>query len=318
MKLAIQIEGMLGLTWERWKHLVREIERLGFAGIFRSDHFTMPSPPDQDSLEAIVSLTYLASHSQTIHFGTLVSPLSFRDPVMLARQAMALDDLSGGRMILGVGAGWIEREHTMFGYDLGDVKTRLDRLAEGLEVITQLIRSEEPVTFEGRFYQLREAHLVPRPQRLTRVMVGGMGPKRTLPLVARYADIWNGALASVELFRERSDLLDELTRKEGRQSGEVKRTVMLPVLCWRNADERERRIQAMRSTVPFFGVMSVDEVLEWFRDVSAILGTPGQAIEQIQAYDSAGVDEIMLQWFGVDDVEGLYVLADDVLAHLTA
>jgi len=317
MKLAIQIEGMLGLTWERWKRLVREIERMGFAGVFRSDHFTMDAPPDLDSLEALVSLTYLANHSETIHFGTLVAPLSFRDPMMLARQAMALDDLSGGRMILGVGAGWLEREHTMFGYHLGDVTTRMDRLAEGLEVITQLIRSEEPVTFEGRFYQLREAHLLPRPRRPTPVLVGGMGPKRTLPLVARYADIWNGVWASVELFTERSDLLDELIRTEGRQPGEVKRTVMLPALCWRNGDEREQRIRAVRST-PHLAAMPRDEMLDWLRNSSAILGTPEQAIEQIQAYATAGAEEIMLQWFGVDDVEGLQVIADYVLPHVAA
>jgi len=95
--------------------LVSATEKLGFAGLFLSDHFTWDSPPDQDALEMVTSLTYLADHSQQLHFGPLVAPLSFRDPIMLARQAMALNDLSNGRMILGVGAGWNEREHTMFG-----------------------------------------------------------------------------------------------------------------------------------------------------------------------------------------------------------
>ena len=144
---------MFGLTWLRWKRLITEIEQMGFAGLFRSDHFTLNNPPDMDSLELIVSLTYLASHSQSLHFGSLVAPLSFRDPVFLARQAMALDDLSGGRMILGVGAGWVKREHAMFGSDLGDVSTRMNRLEEGLEVISRLIRDEERVTFEGHYYQ---------------------------------------------------------------------------------------------------------------------------------------------------------------------
>ncbi|MHB8628825.1 MAG: LLM class flavin-dependent oxidoreductase [Aggregatilineales bacterium] len=212
MKLAIATEGAFGLTWPRWKRLIGEVERLGFAGLFRADHFTWTTPPDLDSFELITSLTYLADHSQQLHFGPLVAPLSVRDPIMLARQAVALDDLSQGRLILqrlsgclthfgvgfrrdnghqisstkltiavGVGAGWLEREHRMFGYCLGDVKARMDRLQEGLEVITRLVRSQEPMTFEGRYYQLREAQLLPRPHRATPVRVGGSGPKRALP-----------------------------------------------------------------------------------------------------------------------------------------
>src|SRR5262245_9536331 len=114
--IAIMIEGQMGLNWPRWKRLVAEVEALGFAGLFRSDHFTNPRPPDQDALEPLISLAYLADRSERLLFGPLVSPVSFRDPVMLARQALAIDDLSGGRLVLGIGAGWQEREHTNFGY----------------------------------------------------------------------------------------------------------------------------------------------------------------------------------------------------------
>src|SRR5438105_1854662 len=124
--VSIMIEGQMGLTWPRWKRLVAEVEALGFAGMFRSDHFTSARPPDEDSLEMIVSLTYLADHTQRIHFGPLVAPFSFRNPMLLVRQAAALDDLSNGRMILGVGAGWQEREHDLFGFELGDIATRMD------------------------------------------------------------------------------------------------------------------------------------------------------------------------------------------------
>jgi F420-dependent oxidoreductase-like protein len=317
MDISITIEGMLGLTWDRWKRLITKIEVWGFASLFRSDHFTMNNPPDMDSLEAIVSLTYLAGNSKKIRFGTLVSPLSFRDPVMLARQAMAIDDLSGGRMILGIGSGWMEREHNLFGYSLGDIKTRMDRLEEGLEVITSLIRSEEPVTYKGRFYQLREAQLLPRPQRSTPIMVGGNGPKRTLPLVARYADIWNCQLPSIELFKERSGMLDELLKEEGRQPSDVKRTVMLPAICWRDNDEKERRSQSVRNTINAFREMSTDEVFENLQNYSpsSIYGSPQELIESINSYDEAGVDEIIIQWFLLDDIDGLQVLAEEVLPH---
>ena len=317
MELSITIEGMLGLTWDRWKRLITKIEDWGFASLFRSDHFTMNNPPDMDSLEAIVSLTYLAGNSKNIRFGTLVSPLSFRDPVMLARQAMAIDDLSGGRMILGLGAGWMEREHNLFGYSLGDIKTRMDRLEEGLEVIASLIRSEEPVTYEGRFYQLREAQLLPRPQRSTPIMVGGNGPKRTLPLVARFADIWNCQLASVELFKERSGMLDSLLKEEGRQPGDVKRTIMLPAICWRDHDEKERRAQSVRNTINAFREMSTDEVFGSLKNYSpdSIYGSPQDLIETIHSYAAKGADEIIIQWFLLDDIEGLQILAEEVLPH---
>jgi F420-dependent oxidoreductase-like protein len=314
MKLAITIEGMSGLTWPRWKRLISEIEQMGFAGLFRSDHFTLTDPPDLDSLELIVSLVYLASQSQQLHFGSLVAPLSFRDPVLLARQAMAVDDLSGGRMILGVGAGWIEREHTMFGYDLADVPTRMDRLEEGLEVITQLIRNDKPVTFEGRFYQLREAHLLPRPQRKTPILVGGNGPKRTLPLVARYADIWNCQVASPEVFKERSALLNELLHAEGRQLNEVKRTVMLTLICWRDQNDLEHRMNLLRGNIPHFASMATEQLRT---ALAGILGTPEMVNEQLSAYANAGVEEMILQWFSLDDIEGLEIIAEHVLPNFS-
>jgi alkanesulfonate monooxygenase SsuD/methylene tetrahydromethanopterin reductase-like flavin-dependent oxidoreductase (luciferase family) len=312
MELSVTVESPAGLNWPRWKRLVTEVEALGFAGLFMSDHITPVIPVEADTLELTVALTYLAQQSQRVHFGSLVSPLSFRDPVFLARQVMAIDDLSNGRMILGVGAGWAEREHTMFGYDLGDVSTRLDRLAEGLAVISQLIRSDDPVTFSGKFYRLQEARLLPRPQRATPIMVGGNGPKRTLPLVARYADIWN-CHASAELFSERSALLDDLLQAGGRQPGEVKRTLMLPVMCWRDQADLTRRMDLLRSGFPGFAPQSTEDILAFFR--TGILGTPDEVIAGLSAYAAAGVEEFIVQWFGVADIEGLAVLADQVLPH---
>ncbi len=163
VELSISVEGLFGLTWPQWKRLVERVEHLGFAGLYLSDHFNMPEPPDYPSLELIVALTYLADHTQRVRFGPMVSPLSFRDPVMLARQAAALDDLSGGRMVLGVGTGHMAREHAMFGYDLGDMPTRFARLEEGLEVITRLLQSGSPVTFEGQLFRLHDA-VLPEPR----------------------------------------------------------------------------------------------------------------------------------------------------------
>ncbi len=313
--LSIMIEGQNGLTWPHWKRIVREVEDLGFAGLFRSDHFKHAQPPDDDSLEMIVSLTYLADHTQRIHFGSLVAPVTFRDPVLLARQAAALDDLSGGRLILGVGAGWQAREHHLFGYDFGDVPTRMARLQEGLEVITRLLRSDEPATYEGSFFQLRGATLLPRPQRLggPPILIGGNSSKHTLPLVARYADTWNANFITPGAFHERSATLDQLLYTARRNPGDVRRTVMLGLLFGRDMNDLERRL---RETQGYAG-QSLDSVMEALKASGrALAGTPDMIIEQIHAYENAGAGEVMLQWLDLNDISGLRVFAASVLPHL--
>jgi len=318
LALSIQIEGQNGLTWPYWKRLVTEVEALGFAGLFRSDHFTNMQTPDKDSLEMVVSLTYLADHTQHIHFGPLVAPLSFRHPTLLARQAAALDDLSGGRMVLGLGAGWQEREHQLFGHDLGDVPTRMARLEEGSEVITRLLRSDEPVTYEGHFFQLRGATLLPRPQRPggPRILLGGNGPKRTLPLAARYADIWNAVFLSPDAFRERSAILDGLVHAAGRKPTDVKRTMMAPLYFARNMDELKRRLNWQLEGLGLTD-MPFETVIETLHTaLNAIVGTPDMVISQIKAYANIGLDELILQWFDLDDIEGLQTFAASVLPQL--
>jgi F420-dependent oxidoreductase-like protein len=315
--VSIQIEGQNGLSWSYWKRLVTEVEDLGFAGLFRSDHFTNARPPDKDSLEMVVSLAYLADHTQHIHFGPLVAPISFRHPTLLARQAAALDDLSGGRMILGLGAGWQEREHRLFGHDLGDIPTRMARFEEGLEVITRLLNSDEPVTYEGKFFQLREALLLPRPQRQRgpEIMIGGNGPKRTLPLVARYAGIWNGNFLSPAALEDRSVMLDQLLRAAGRNPSKVKRTVMLSLTFGRDMTELDHRLSWRRDD-PRYAIKSLEKVIEELSMNGTIVGTPDMIVEQINAYSKVGADELVLQWFDLDDMDGLRAFATSVLPRL--
>src|SRR3990170_7437697 len=151
MDLAIMIEGQDGLNWKRWKRLAAAAEDLGFAGLYRSDHFTNSRPPEKDSLELWISLAYLATHTKRIEFGPLVTPFSFRHPALTARMAAAVDDLSGGRLQLGLGAGWNEREHELFGLDLLDLPARMRRFGEGMDVVTQLLKRETPVSYSVDF-----------------------------------------------------------------------------------------------------------------------------------------------------------------------
>lgn len=316
--LSIMIEGQNGLTWPLWQNLVREVEDLGFAGLFRSDHFTNMDAPDKDSLEMVVSLTYLADHTRRIHFGPLVAPVSFRHPTLLARQAAAIDDLSGGRMILGLGAGWQEREHNNFGHYLGDIPTRMARYQEGIEVITQLLKSDEPVTFEGKYFQLREAILLPRPQRPggPQILIGGNGVKRTLPLAARYADIWNGTFLTPEAFRERSNQLDTLLQQAGRKPGDVRRTAMVALFSGKDMADLDHRL-SWRHTQAEYANKSLDEAIALMQSQGGFLvGTPEMLIARIKSYADAGVEELMLQWFDLSDLDGLRAFASSVLPHV--
>ena len=312
--ISLMIEGQNGLNWQRWQRLVAEAEQLGFAGLFRSDHFTNGQGPLLDSLESIVSLTYLADHTQRLHFGPLVAPVSFRDPSILARQAAALDDLSGGRMILGVGAGWQEREHRMFGHELGDVPTRMARLEEGLEVLTRLLRSDEPVTYDGRFFQLQDALILPRPQRAggPPILIGGTGEKRTLPLVARYADIWNALVVSPDEFRTLSGRLDELLQAKGRPPSAVRRTLMTNLTFAPDRESLARRLHLTDAG----GDSLEDAVASIHAKRKNIVGTPDMVREQIAAYAAAGVEELMMQWLDLDDIDGLRAFAHTVLPSL--
>ena len=312
--ISIMIEGQDGLTWPRWKRLAEEVEQLGYAGLFRSDHFTNSEPPDKESLELIVSLAYLASSTSRIHFGSLVAPFSLRDPAILARQAAAIDDLSAGRMILGLGAGWNAREHTLFGYELGDIPTRMARMQDGLEVVTRLLRSDEPVTYEGRFYKLRGATLLARPQRPggPQILIGGNGPRRTLPLAARYADVWNGVYLSPEEFRARSAMLDDLLAQAGRQPHDVRRTLMTGIFFGCDLPALDRQLESERTFRPELASTPRDELIAIMRQRNVVVGTPEMVAEQIAAYTQAGVAELMLQWLDQDDIEGLRGLAEVV------
>ena len=318
--ISITASSVTGLDWPRWQRLANEVEALGFAGLYRYDHFAHPvESPDPDMLDLTASLAYLATHTQRIHFGPLVAPLSFRDPHLLARAAVAIDELSGGRMILGLGAGGNEREHTMFGYELGDIPTRMDRFEEGLAVLTALLHSSEPITYEGRFFKLHNAVLRPRPQRPggPPILIGGKGPKRSLPLVARYADIWNTDSLSPNEVLERSILLDELLYKAGRQPKDVKRTANVRLFCGRDLAELEQRIRGLRHIFPDWRDLPTNTFLDYFGKIfsNLIVGAPEQVVAQLQAYAEVGIEELMIQWSVTGDIEGLQLLAEYVLPH---
>lgn len=318
MQISLMVEGQTGLTWDRWQALVARVEQWGFAGLYRSDHFTMTTPPNYDALETIVSLTYAADHTKNIHLGPLVAPFSFRDPVMLARQAAHIDALSAGRMILGVGAGWMQREHDMFGYPLLEKRARMERFAEGLHVVWSLLKSSEPVTFQGHWYTLQDAEILPRPFK-TKILVGGNGPNKTLPLAAKYADVWNGVALTPQRFQELGAALDRFIYDAGRETSAVKKTTSAFLYFGRDSADLEQRVAPFREGSSELRDLPLDGLVSAVRERNtSVIGLAADVIPQIQAYADAGVEELMLQILRSDAVQWLDAFAAQVLPHFAA
>jgi F420-dependent oxidoreductase-like protein len=295
--VGLMIEGQLGVNWARWQRLARVAEEAGYTGLYRSDHFTEPEGPHLDALELWTSLTWLATKTARISFGPVVCPVSFRDPRIAAWQAAAIHGIAPGRLRFGLGAGWMEREHEEWGFDLLGLDARFQRFTEALEIVTRLLRKQGPVSFFGEFYELDGAELVPNPvsQGTLPIVVGGNGRRRTLPLAARFADEWNGVYLSANGFRERSRLLDGLLRAAGREPDEVRRTLMTRVIFGKDEDQVTERLAGE----------SADEL----RAKGQIVGTPEQIPAQLRELEAAGVQGVMLQWVDdLDDIEGIAAL----------
>jgi len=297
MDFGIQIEGQNGLNWDIWKKLVLLVEDLGFAGLYRSDHFTNNALPDLDSLELWISLTWLADHTSRLEFSPLVTPISFRHPAFTARWGAQVDDLSGGRLTLGVGAGWQVREHNNFSFDLLDENSRFERFEEGLQIITHLLQKDEPLTFNGSYYKLSDAVLLPRPARPggPPILIGGNGIKRTLPLAARYADEWNAVYIPAETFRERNNLLTGMISAEKRDPGKVRRSMMNGLVFAGTEKALQEKLQTRD--------------LNRLQSAGVVIGTPDQLAAQFDAFSEAGVQRLILQWLDLSDLKGLELLA---------
>ena len=309
LEVAVFLEGQNGLTWPRWPRMADAAESLGYVGLYRSDHFTNMNPPDKDSLELWISLAWLASHTDRIEFGPLVSPISFRHPAFTARMAAAVDDLSGGRLILGLGAGWQERAHPNYGFDLLEINGRFDRFEEGLKVIQLLLNSDQGSDCSGAYFQLKDGILLPRPQRPggPPILIGGNGRKRTLPLTAQYASEWNALMTTPEEFAVLNSHLDGLLDKQNRQPEDVKRSMMVGCIFGADDSQVAERVKARTK-----GERSADDL----RKRGVVVGTPNEMAEQLNQLAQAGVQRVMLQWIDLDDIDGLEIISHQVLPQL--
>lgn len=304
-QIGLMIEGQDGLNWTRWKRILTTAEDAGYQCVFRSDHFTNPQGEYKDALDLWSSLTVAATHTQRIEFGPLVSPVTFRHPSLTFKYASAVDQLSNGRLVMGLGAGWQEREHTNFGIPFYDFPTRFQMLREQLAIGTHLVRQPEPLNFEGEHYTLTDARMMPRRSEPMKILVGGNGPKKTLPLAAQYADEWNAVYADFDMYRERTERLNQLLAEQGREPASVKRSLMTRVIYGQDDAALNAKLQAA----------GIDKTPEELRTRGLVVGTANAIIDQLGKWAELGVQRFMLQWLELDNVTDIELMAQDVLPH---
>jgi alkanesulfonate monooxygenase SsuD/methylene tetrahydromethanopterin reductase-like flavin-dependent oxidoreductase (luciferase family) len=309
--LGIMLEGQEGLTWERFLRLAEAVEDLGFESLFRSDHLTaLGGDSRRASLALWPSLAVLAARTRRIRFGPLVCSITFHHPALLAKNAAAVDRLSGGRFELGLGAGWYAGEHHKFGVPYPPYVTRLEMLDEGAQVM-QALFAGGPVTFSGKHYSMVEAETYPLPvQKPLPLIMGGKGD-RTLRLVAKYAGEWNCSYAGLEVFTVKSRQLDQDCLAIGRDPSAIRRSLMLPFVIGRDPAAVQARIDAQRATFPNLPV----DLAAW-NAAGFLGGSPAQLLDQLHRWQAAGCTRFMLQHSDVEDLDSLALLAEEVLPQL--
>ncbi|MFU8839359.1 MAG: TIGR03560 family F420-dependent LLM class oxidoreductase [Nitriliruptoraceae bacterium] len=307
MRINLMVEGQESVTWPQWQALARTAEAAGLEGLFRSDHYrSVATHPERSSLDAWVVLGALGAITERIRLGTMVSPTSFRHPSVLAKNVVTADHTSGGRIELGMGAGWHELEHRSFGFAFHDLGTRFEVLEEQVEIVTRQFR-EDRFDHQGRHYRLQECVANPKPLQAAGVplIIGGTAGPRSVRLAARFADEYNTVFPSLAAVGERRSRLTTACAEVGRDP--LPLSIMTGCLLGR--DQAEVRDRAARLKERSGADGDLDAWLDGLRD-EWVIGTVDEATARLVAYSEAGVDRFMLQHQLHDDLDMVALLGE--------
>jgi F420-dependent oxidoreductase-like protein len=317
MRFALMTEPQQGLSYDEVLAIAGTAEESGFEAFFRSDHYaSFPGDAGLPTTDAWATLAGLARETSRISLGTLVSPVTFRQPGNLAKVISTVAEMSGGRLEVGVGAGWNELEHRQLGLPFPATGERYDMLEEQLEILHGLWTEPDGWSFEGRYWQVQDALFRPRPaapagRRHPNLILGGAGGPRQLRLVARFADEFNFLSASPAKAGAAYERLDEACRAAGRDPSEVTRSAMTGVLVGEDEADLRRRTRQLMQAVGSED-MDADAWLAERRD-RWIMGTPDEARQRAAAFEAAGVQRLMLQDFLPRDLEMVRLLGRAVI-----
>jgi F420-dependent oxidoreductase-like protein len=318
MRLCLMVEGQEDVSWDEWLALAEACERAGLDGLFRSDHYlSVIGRRERASHDAIATLAALAARTERIRLGTLVSPVTFRHPSVLAKSVATIDHVSGGRVELGLGAGWNEGEHAAYGFDFPALGIRMELLEEQLEIVHRLW-TEDSVTFPGRHYRLDDCPALPKPLQQPRppLILGGNAKPRAVALAVRLADEYNTLLASIDDCRERKSVLVEACESAGRDPATLPLTLMATCIV---GEDRSQLLDRVRGVLKVFGSGNEDPaaVLAERRE-RWIAGTPDEVAERLATLAEVGVERVYLQHLAHGDTDMVELVGEAVLPVLAA
>jgi alkanesulfonate monooxygenase SsuD/methylene tetrahydromethanopterin reductase-like flavin-dependent oxidoreductase (luciferase family) len=305
VRVNVMVEGQEGVTWDQWRGLARTAEDAGLEGLFRSDHYqSVAQRRERSSLDAWTTLAALAALTDRIRLGTMVSPTSFRHPSVLARSAVTVDHVSGGRVELGMGAGWHELEHTTHGFPFHDVATRYDVFEEQIGIVRRQL-DEGSFDHAGAHYTLSGSDPRPKPvQGRLPIVCGGAAGPRAARIAATWADEYNTIFPTVDQAGERRDRIVAACEEAGR----APLVFSIMTGCLLGEDRAELRDRAARLMERSGRDGDVDDWLEGLAD-TWVVGTLDEASQRLAAYAEVGVERVMLQHQLHDDLDMVRLMA---------
>jgi F420-dependent oxidoreductase-like protein len=319
MQLCLMIEGQEDVSWEQWLDLARACESSGIPALFRSDHYMNldGQHPERTTLDAWATLCGLAAVTERLRLGTMVSPATFRHPSQLAKVVVTADHISGGRVELGLGAGWHEREHSAYGFPFAPTKLRMDVLEEQLQVVlgnwsrpapappAQSPSTRTSFDFQGAHYRLEQLDAYPKPVQDPHppLIMGGTAGPRSAALAARYADEYNTVFPTLEMVTERRDRIHAACERAGRDPLPI--SIMTGVLVGETDAELRHRAGRLSHKMGF----NPDELIS-DPPMGWIVGTIDQATEQLLALREAGVGRVMCQHLLHTDLEAVGLIGE--------
>jgi F420-dependent oxidoreductase-like protein len=315
MDVCLMIEGQEDVNWADWKAIAAACEEHGVGTLFRSDHYlSVDDRRERGSLDAWTTIAALAAITERLRLGTLVSPATFRHPAVLAKAAVTADHVSGGRVELGIGAGWWEREHEAYGFDLPEPGPRLDALEEQMELIRRYWE-EGPFNYEGRHYRALNLDALPKPMQQPRLplILGGKGGPRSLRLAAALADEYNTVMSTAEEIADLRKRLDEACEATDRDPKSLPLSMMTGWLVGADRDDLRDRAARLSQWKD-----QDDDGEAYLADLpeSTIAGTVSEALEQLQALEQAGLTRLMAQHLLHRDLDAIALIGHDVIPAL--
>ena len=315
MEISLTVDGHSGLTWERWSHVAALAERLGFSSLRMSDHYFYQR--HRDSLDPYLAFVLLARDTRRIRFGPLVTPVTFRKPVHVGRMAAQIDVLSGGRFVLGLGAGWLEAEHLAYGIAFPSIEERFARLEEALALI-KVLWAPGTASYKGKYYRVEEVNCLPKPvSGRVPILIGGNGERRTLPLVARHADEWNCINLSSNAYRRKVESLERNCESVKRNPSTIRRSMQIIGIVGSSKEAIEHLTVALIESISPETSVAPDVFRQQCVADGFIIGGIDEVVDRLGKLSELGLQEVVFLHADTASDELPEFLASEIAPRVT-